>query len=115
MMSTNTKATDKYKRGNYDTITFPMLKGERQKIREHVETTGESYQSFLRRAVINQIAQDRYDRFTMENPDTEVAPLSHKLYLSPSVRSMTIPEYNDFMQSILSPDPYSDFDTLSMD
>ena len=59
MTASNTKATDIYKRENYDTITFKMMKGDKEKIKAHCKLTGEAYQQFLRRAVIEQIERDR--------------------------------------------------------
>lgn len=67
-MSDNKKANGVYNPEEYDTIAFPMMKGSKDIIKTHCDQTGETYHSFLRRAVINQIA---HDREAMTNPDVD--------------------------------------------
>ncbi len=52
----------------YETISFPMMKGSKEIIKNHCDSTNETYHSFLRRAVINQIARDRQ---AMADPSVE--------------------------------------------
>ena len=58
-MSDDRKANGVYEPEEYDTIAFPMVKGCKDSIRAHCDATGETYHSFLRRAVVNQISHDR--------------------------------------------------------
>ena len=67
-MSDNKKANGVYNPEEYDTIAFPMMKGSKDIIKTHCDQTGETYHSFLRRAVVNQIA---HDREAMTNPDVD--------------------------------------------
>ena len=56
-MSEDKKANGVYDPEKYDTIAFPMMLGSKEIIKAHCDETGETYHSFLRRAVVNQIAQ----------------------------------------------------------
>lgn len=67
-MSDDKKANGVYNEAEYDTIAFPMLKGSKEIIKAHCDETGETYHSFLRRAVVNQIA---HDREAMQNPEVD--------------------------------------------
>jgi hypothetical protein len=67
-MSDDKKANGVYDPEAYDTIAFPMLKGSKNIIKAHCDQTGETYHSFLRRAVVNQIA---HDREAMMNPNVD--------------------------------------------
>ncbi len=58
-MSDEKKANGVYNPEEFDTIAFPMMKGSKDIIKAHCDETGETYHSFLRRAVVNQIAHDR--------------------------------------------------------
>ena len=58
-MSDDRKANGVYKPEEYDTIAFPMVKGCKDSIKAHCDASGETYHSFLRRAVVNQISHDR--------------------------------------------------------
>lgn len=58
-MSDKRKANGVYNPEEYDTIAFPMMKGSKDIIKAHCDETGETYHSFLRRAVVNQIVHDR--------------------------------------------------------
>ena len=65
-MADSKKANGVYDPEAYDTIAFPMLKGSKDIIKTHCDQTGETYHSFLRRAVVNQMTRDRD---AMANPD----------------------------------------------
>ena len=67
-MSDERKANGVYNPDEFDTIAFPMMKGSKDIIKAHCDETGETYHSFLRRAVVNQIARDRE---AMTNPDVD--------------------------------------------
>ena len=67
-MSEDKKANGVYDPEKYDTIAFPMMLGSKEIIKAHCDETGETYHSFLRRAVVNQIA---HDREAMANPDID--------------------------------------------
>lgn len=67
-MSENKKANGVYDPEAYETIAFPMMNGSKDIIKTHCDQTGETYHSFLRRAVVNQIARDRE---AMTNPDVD--------------------------------------------
>ena len=67
-MSENKKANGTFNPEEYDTIAFPMMKGCKDIIKSHCDETGETYHSFLRRAVVNQIA---HDREAMRNPEID--------------------------------------------
>ena len=64
-MSDDKKANGVYNPEEYDTIAFPMMKGCKDIIKAHCDVTGETYHSFLRRSVFNQMARDRE---AMQNP-----------------------------------------------
>jgi hypothetical protein len=64
-MSDDKKANGVYNPEEYDTIAFPMMKGSKDIIKAHCDVTGETYHSFLRRSVVNQMARDRE---AMQNP-----------------------------------------------
>ncbi len=66
------KTTNKYKKENYDTIIFPMAKGNRDIIKEHCQSIKESYHSFLRRAVFNTLHQDRIQMLKRNTPDIPI-------------------------------------------
>ena len=71
-MSDDKKANGVYDPEAYDTIAFPMLKGSKNIIKAHCDQTGETYHSFLRRAVVNQMAHDRVAmRDPIVDPNTE--------------------------------------------
>jgi hypothetical protein len=58
-MTEDKKANGVQNPEEYDTIVFPMMKGSKDIIKAHCDTTGETYHSFLRRAVVNQMVRDR--------------------------------------------------------
>ena len=67
-MAEKAKANGVYDPDMYETIAFPMMNGSKRIIKDHSDETGETYHSFLRRAVVNQIARDRQ---AMNNPDID--------------------------------------------
>lgn len=50
---------NKYVKANYDRINVTMPKGKKDTIRAHAETQGESVNSFINRAIDNQMEQDK--------------------------------------------------------
>lgn len=54
----NQRAVNKYVKNNYDRINVTMPKGKREMIQEHAKRTGESTNTFINRAIANQIEQD---------------------------------------------------------
>ena len=64
-MSDDKKANGVYNPEEYETIAFPMMKGSKDIIKAHCDVTRETYHSFLRRSVVNQMARDRE---AMQNP-----------------------------------------------
>ena len=53
------KAVNKYMAANYDRINLTVAKGQRDIIKAHAETQGESVNGFINRAIDRQISQDR--------------------------------------------------------
>lgn len=52
------KATAKYMKNNYDEIKIRIPKGEKDKIKAHAETTGESVNEFIKRAIKTTMEED---------------------------------------------------------
>ena len=52
------KAVAKYMKENYDEIKVRVDKGEKEFIKAHAETRGESLNAFINRAIKNQMKQD---------------------------------------------------------
>ena len=53
------KAVNKYMAANYDRINLTVAKGQRDIIKAHAETQGESVNGFINRAIDHQISHDR--------------------------------------------------------
>ena len=53
------KAVSKYMKENYDVYQIRMKKGQKDIIKSHAETQGESVNGFINRAIDHQISQDR--------------------------------------------------------
>ena len=53
------KAVNKYMAANYDRINLTVAKGQRDIIKAHAETQGESVNGFINRAIDHQISYDR--------------------------------------------------------
>ena len=52
------KAVNKYMRANYDRINLTLPKGCKGEIESHVQQTGESINSFIRRAIDETMERD---------------------------------------------------------
>lgn len=52
------KAVNKYVREKYDKLLLTMQKGRKDIIKAHAEAQGESVNSFINRAIDNQMHQD---------------------------------------------------------
>lgn len=52
------KAVAKYESANYDKVLLRLEKGKRERIKAHAEQQGESVNSFINRAIDNQISRD---------------------------------------------------------
>lgn len=57
-----TKAKNKYNAENYERISLNVDKGEKDKIKAHAESMGESVNGFINRAIENQIERDKGER-----------------------------------------------------
>ena len=53
------RATAKYMKENYDEIKIRVDKGHKDTIKIHAENQGESVNSFIKRAIENQISRDK--------------------------------------------------------
>ena len=71
MGKAQTKATNKYIEKAYDRINLTVPKGEKDRIREHAESMGESVNAFINRA-INE---------TIQREQEEIEPVSYQEYL----------------------------------
>ena len=52
------KAVSKYMKENYDELKVRIPKGQKETIKAHAETQGESLNAFTYRAIINQMERD---------------------------------------------------------
>ena len=55
---TSAKSINKYMDKAYDRINLTVPKGDKDKIKAHAESMGESVNSFIGRAIENQMARD---------------------------------------------------------
>lgn len=53
------KATQKYIKSAYDTISLRVRKGEKEVIQEHADGQGESMNAFINRAISEQMERDK--------------------------------------------------------
>jgi len=53
------KATNKYIAGNYDRINLTLPKGQKEVIKAHADSRGESVNAFIARAIDQQMERDR--------------------------------------------------------
>lgn len=53
------KAVNKYMAANYDRINLTVPKGQKETIKVHAESKGESVNSFINRAINQTIATDK--------------------------------------------------------
>lgn len=58
MGKASTKAKNKYNAENYERISLNVPKGEKDKIREHAESKGESVNGFINRAINETMERD---------------------------------------------------------
>ena len=54
-----TRAKNKYNAENYERISLSVPKGDKDKIKAHAESMGESVNGFINRAIENQIERDK--------------------------------------------------------
>ncbi len=54
-----TRAKNKYNAENYERISLSVPKGEKDKIKAHAESMGESVNGFINRAIENQMERDK--------------------------------------------------------
>lgn len=52
-------SVNKYVKANYDRINVTMPKGQKDILKAHAESRGESVNAFINRAINNQIERDR--------------------------------------------------------
>lgn len=53
------RAVAKYTRANYDEITIRVPKGEKETIKAHAISTGESVNAFIGRAILEAMIRDK--------------------------------------------------------
>lgn len=53
------RAVEKYKKANYDEIKVRVSKGKKGEIQAHVESTEESVNGFINRAIAETMARDK--------------------------------------------------------
>lgn len=58
MGKTSSKVKDRYNAKVYEEIKVRVYKGEKEKIKAHAETMGESVNGFIKRAIDETIAND---------------------------------------------------------
>ena len=58
MGKTSAAAKNKWNRNNYDRIEINVPKGDKETIKAHAETKGESVNGFIKRAIDEAIAND---------------------------------------------------------
>ncbi len=59
MGKTSAAAKNRWNDKNYDRINLTVPKGEKDKIKAHAETTGESVNEFIKRAIKTTIESDK--------------------------------------------------------
>lgn len=52
-------SVNKYVKANYDRVNVTMPKGQKDVIKAHADSCGESVNAFINRAISNQIERDR--------------------------------------------------------
>ncbi len=58
------RAVAKYMKNNYDEIKIRIAKGEKDKIKAHAETKGESVNGFIKRAIDETMERDNSNAYT---------------------------------------------------
>ncbi|MBQ7558014.1 MAG: hypothetical protein IJT00_08110 [Lachnospiraceae bacterium] len=95
-MSDDKKANGVYNPEEFDTVSFPMMKGSKDIIKNHCDSTGETYHSFLRRAVVNQIARDRE---AMSNPEIDPnTKFEGWLHYPDNVKKQIVESFQDWQE-----------------
>lgn len=61
MGKTSSKVKDRYNAKAYDEIKVRVPKGEKDKIKSHAETNGESVNGFIKRAIDETMQRDNED------------------------------------------------------
>lgn len=56
------KAVAKYMKNNYDEIKLRVPKGEKEKIKSHAESNGESINGFVNRAIDETMERDKANK-----------------------------------------------------
>ena len=56
------KAVNKYVKDNYDRILLTVIKGQKELIKAHAASRGESVNSFIARAISQTIEQDKGEK-----------------------------------------------------
>lgn len=56
------RAVNKYMKENYDRINLTVPKGEKEKIKAHAESCGESVNGFINRAITETMKRDEKSR-----------------------------------------------------
>lgn len=59
MGKTSAAAKNKWNRNNYDRIEINVPKGDKETIKAHAETTGESVNEFIKRAITTTMESDK--------------------------------------------------------
>ena len=62
------RATNKYKKNNYDRIEIVVPKGRKDEIQAHAEARGESVNGFIGRAISETMERDNGDSGEFEGP-----------------------------------------------
>lgn len=60
-------SVNKYVKANYDRINVTMPKGQKDVLKEHAESRGESVNAFINRAINNQIERDKAGECMIRN------------------------------------------------
>ena len=63
------KAVHKYVKANYDRMELTVPKGQKDAIKAHAATQGESVNAFIGRAINNQMEQDNAARIVTEEKE----------------------------------------------
>lgn len=58
------KAVAKYMKNNYDEIKLRVPKGEKEKIKSHAESNGESINGFIKRSIDETMERDKKETQT---------------------------------------------------
>ena len=59
------KAVAKYMKNNYDEIKLRVPKGEKEKIKSHAESNGESINGFIKRSIDETMERDKKETQTI--------------------------------------------------